>query len=535
MFALNSAPALLTVSIVLTVSLVSYAIQLNSSRTHRAFWASQPWAGLRDEWFSGARTKLRIITSVREMVEDGFHRYSRFKTAFVLPNIGEPSWLVLPPASLREFLSKPDADLDHNIIHEEQLQIKYTQGALGQRAATIPLQFDVVRRQLTRQLPLVAAALHDELHKSFQDCWGTDTIAPKEISLLATCFKIVTRTANRIFTGADICRSEAFLEHLRRYSDAVGRAGIIIRLLPRWLRPVVAPAVTVWYRRDLAICRDICIPVIRRRVQQTIEKREDVDCTWEAPVDVLQWLIEAALQRNDAAELDPLLLTQRLLMLNFVSIETTAMAITHAIADLYSSPDVEHFVAGLQEECEAVLPHEELWTKAQLDQLVRIDSTIRESMRVSDFSPIQLPRLVANPHGVDFQSTGNPPLHVPPGIRLCVPAHSIHRDPALHPDPLTYNAFRFVIEPGVGAVDATEPAPKRASLATTTDSFLVFGHGRHACPGRFFAAHLMKLMLAYLVQHYDVARLTQPVDKRVQVGTAKPDANLRLSVRRRVS
>ncbi|KAL4768695.1 putative Ent-kaurene oxidase [Aspergillus nidulans var. acristatus] len=534
MFATDSTPALLAASVVLAVSLVSYVIQLNRSRTHRAFWASHPWVGVRDEWFSGARTKLRIVTSVREMVEDGFHRFSQFKTAFALPNIGEPPWLVLPPASLREFLAKPDADLDHNIIHEEQLQNYYTQGALGHHAATIPLQFDVVRRQLTRELPLVAAALHDELHKSFQDYWGTDTIAAKQIDLLATCFKIVTRTANRVFIGADICRSEAFLEHLRRYSDAVGRAGIIIRLFPRWLRPVVTPAVTVWYRRDLAVCREICVPVIRCRVQQTIEKRRDVDCTWKAPVDVLQWLIEAALRRNDAAELDPLLLTQRLLMLNFVSIETTSMAITHAIADLYGSADADSFIAGLQEECERALPHGELWTKAQLDNLVRIDSAIRESMRVSDFSHIQLPRLVANPHGVDFQSTDNPPLHVPPGIRLCVPAHSIHRDPALHPDPLTYNAFRFVIEPSVGAADATEPAPKRASLATTTDSFLVFGHGRHACPGRFFAAHLMKLMLAYIVRHYDVARLTQPVDKQVQVGTAKPDANLRLTVRRRV-
>nr|AMM63168.1 AniF2 [Aspergillus nidulans NRRL 8112] len=534
MFAPDSVPALLAASVVLALGLASYVIHLNSSRTHRAFWASQPWVGVRDEWFSGARTKLRIITGVREMVEDGFHRFSQSKTAFALPNIGEPSWLVLPPASLHEFLSKPDADLDHNIIHEEQLQHYYTQGPLGHHAATIPLQFDVVRRPLTKQLPLVAGALHDELHRSFQDCWGTDTIAAKQIDLLATCFKIVTRTANRVFAGADICRREAFLEHLRRYSDAVGRAGIIIRLLPRWLRPVVAPAVTVWYRRDLAICREICVPVIRRRVQQTIEKRKDVDCTWEAPVDVLQWLIEAALQRNDAAELDPLLLTQRLLMLNFVSIETTSMAIAHAIADLYGSPDAESFVAGLQEECERVLPHEELWTKAQLDKLVCIDSTIRESMRVSDFSHIQLPRLVANPHGVDFQTIGSPPLHVPPGIRLCVPAHSIHRDASFHPDPLTYNAFRFVIEPGVGAGDAAESAPKRASLATTTGSFLVFGHGRHACPGRFFAAHLMKLMLAYLVRHYDVARLTQPVDKQALVGTAKPDANLRLTVRRRV-
>lgn len=220
-------------------------------------------------------------------------------------------------------------------------------------------------------------------------------------------------------------------------------------------------------------------------------------------------------------------------MLNFVSIETTAMAITHTITDLYSSPEAESFVAGLWEECERVLPdHHGAWTKAELDQLVRVDSTIRESMRFSDFAYIALPRMVVNPHGVDFR-TGDRSLHVPPGIRVCVPAHSIHRDPAFHPAPSTYNAFRFAAEAGIG--EATEPLPKRASVATMTDSFLVFGHGRHACPGRFFAAHMMKLMLAYLVQHYEVAKLTHRVDKQVQVGTARPDANLRLTVRRRIT
>ncbi|KAL4865748.1 hypothetical protein BDV12DRAFT_187932 [Aspergillus spectabilis] len=517
----NSMPALFAAAIVLAVGLSYYVIQLNDPRPHNAFWTSQPWVGLRDEWFSRLRASLRIITGVRGIVEDGYKRFSQSKTAFVLPNIGEPPWLVLPPASLRELITKSDADLDHNIIHEEQLQTYYTQGPLGHHAATVPLQFDIVRRQLTRQLPLVVAAMHEEVDQSFQHYWGTDDAAATEINLLETCTKIVIRTANRVFSGPDVCRSEAFLEHFRRYSDAVARAGIIIRLLPRWLRPVLAPVVTAWYRRDLVVCRNICVPVIRRRVQQT--------------ADVLQWLIEAALQRNDSTELDPLLLTQRLLMLNFVSIETTTMGITHAIADLYGSTDAESFVAGLREECERVLPRGEFWTKTQLDQLVRIDSTIRESMRVSDFSHIQLPRMVVNPGGVDFHSTGDRPLHVPPGIRVCVPAHSIHRDPRFYPSPSTYNAFRFAAEPAVGEGESSNTSPKRASLTTTTDSFLVFGHGRHACPGRFFAAHLMKLILAYLVQNYDVATLTQPVDKQVQVGTTRPDASLKLTVRRRVT
>jgi len=33
---------------------------------------------------------------------------------------------------------------------------------------------------------------------------------------------------------------------------------------------------------------------------------------------------------------------------------------------------------------------------------------------------------------------------------------------------------------------------------------LAFGYGKHACPGRFFAANELKAMLCYVVMNYDV-------------------------------
>jgi hypothetical protein len=43
----------------------------------------------------------------------------------------------------------------------------------------------------------------------------------------------------------------------------------------------------------------------------------------------------------------------------------------------------------------------------------------------------------------------------------------------------------------------------------------------------------MKLMLAYLVQNYDVEKLSTKVESKVMVGTAKPDINLKIRVKRR--
>ena len=47
---------------------------------------------------------------------------------------------------------------------------------------------------------------------------------------------------------------------------------------------------------------------------------------------------------------------------------------------------------------------------------------------------------------------------------------------------------------------------ERANKAfpTTSNEYLAFGHGRNACPGRFFAASELKLILAYALFNYDI-------------------------------
>ena len=41
-------------------------------------------------------------------------------------------------------------------------------------------------------------------------------------------------------------------------------------------------------------------------------------------------------------------------------------------------------------------------------------------------------------------------------------------------------------------------------MATLSPDFLLFGHGRHACPGRFFAVNELKALVAYVLMTYDI-------------------------------
>lgn len=52
--------------------------------------------------------------------------------------------------------------------------------------------------------------------------------------------------------------------------------------------------------------------------------------------------------------------------------------------------------------------------------------------------------------------------------------------------------------------DASRPENvNRFQFATTDSSTLHFGHGKYACPGRFFASNEIKVILCHLLLRYD--------------------------------
>ena len=64
--------------------------------------------------------------------------------------------------------------------------------------------------------------------------------------------------------------------------------------------------------------------------------------------------------------------------------------------------------------------------------------------------------------------------------------------------PHAFNPWRF------SDIRDEEGEGMKHQLVATATEYVPFGHGRHACPGRFFAANELKGMLAHLVLEYDV-------------------------------
>lgn len=92
---------------------------------------------------------------------------------------------------------------------------------------------------------------------------------------------------------------------------------------------------------------------------------------------------------------------------------------------------------------------------------------------------------------------------IPAGVTVEVPAVAVNGDSSIFPDAQKFDPLRFYnLRMQAGDKGSVEAAAKNQFVSVSQDS-LTFGYGRHACPGRFFAANEIKMILACFILQYD--------------------------------
>ena len=285
--------------------------------------------------------------------------------------------------------------------------------------------------------------------------------------------------------------------------------GSILRQFPDFVKPVLGRLLSWPAHRHHDAYAKILIPEILRR-----QKSYGGASKGEKPNDFLQWQIDRGAASGLHVESEPKTIAARLLATNFAAIHTSTFSITQTIFDLVSSsPEV---LASLREESTAALAATGgEWSKATLQLLVKHDSALRESIRLGSFLSVGMVRRVIAPDGL-IAPNGT---HCPYNSWIGIASNAVHNDPAIYPESDKYRPFRFsdMREAEVKAeidgdseVVHTKESEREALIKKANLSFVSvgsqyhpFGHGRHACPGRFFAANELKLLLAYMIQNYD--------------------------------
>jgi len=253
-------------------------------------------------------------------------------------------------------------------------------------------------------------------------------------------------------------------------------------------------------------------PVIEERQRRMEEQGSDYT---GKPNDLLTWLMDTA----EGEERLPRNLTNRVQSLNFAAIHTSSMSFTHALYHLAAEPQ---YLAPLREEVETVVKQDG-WSKVSMTKMHKLDSFLKESQRINGLGAATLARKAIK----DF--TFSDGTVVPKGALICAAAGAVHLDDGIYAKASVFDGFRFSdIREKEGRADPNQ-------FAATNPDYIAFGHGKHACPGRFFAANKMKIMIAYLILNYDVKMENEGVrPANLWSGfTCLPNTRARVMFRRR--
>ncbi|KAH8757296.1 cytochrome P450 [Diaporthe sp. PMI_573] len=452
---------------------------------------------------TGAAVKKDFVQRSNELIEKGSKAFGE-QPYCVMSDTGRI--IMLAPKHVDEIRNDPKLSFLKNTEHDFHAYLPGFEPFGAGHAIQILVM--VAKKQLTKFLAKITKPLSDETSFSFQTVLGEST-EWQEIILGQTILNIVSRLSSRVFLGSEICRNEAWLEITVMYVVDCFVAAERLRIVPKPLRRIVH-----WFlpecqriRSHVAKARSIIQPVIDARAR---EKRTAAEQGRPLPTydDAIQWGEEESAK----SKYDPAIYQ---LALAGAAIHTTTDLVTQVILNILPRPDL---VAALRAEMIDVLGREG-WAKTSLYNLKLMDSVMKETQRLKPIQSISLGRIA---EADVYLSDGTV---IPAGMK-CAVANTSRHDPALYDNPFGFDGYRFL------RMRQTHGKENQAHFVTTSPESLGFGHGQHACPGRFFAANEVKILMCHLLLKYDL-ELIPGSDSSVQVHGFSLNSNRGVKVKMR--
>lgn len=406
------------------------------------------------------------------VVQEGYHKHKTgaFKVATLT------SWLVILNRNhLEDIIKSSENDLSFS---EAAKDTEHTQYILGPEIEHNPYHITIIQSQLTRSLPRLYPALRDELVVAFEDILNLKDNEWKSVPAFETMRMVICRIIHRVFVGLPLCRDPGWNALNLGSSTATLKEIMLLRLIPRYMISVLGKYVTNANRRTARAAKYIG-PIVAER----LSRMHGSNGEWsDRPDDFLQWCLD------EGTEASTTQLTQRILTLNFASTHTSTTIFTQALYHLAEDP--KH-VQCLREEAEAIIDTDG-WTKEAIAKMRYIDSFLKETQRFEGISAVLTIRKAVR------DVTLSDGTLIPEGTHVSIPTYAIHHDRNVYENPETFDPLRFVhLQDKLGG-------GTRYQMVAVHPESLGFGLGKAACPGRFFAATLLKSMLAHIILSYDM-------------------------------
>ncbi|KAF2966816.1 hypothetical protein GQX73_g6755 [Xylaria multiplex] len=454
--------------------------------------------------------------------------YGKFRDSVYQIRSTEGVRTIIPPTLVGELKGLPEDTLSAKTAVSEAMLSEYTHLSADAHSDILTL---LLKTKATHNLQRMISVLREEfkfiLAAEFPTCedWTPFRVQPFMV-------RAVSRLSGRAFVGSSLSRSEEWMGVSVNFAITAFIAVTKLQFFPPWMRPVAQYLVSELrtIRKDLAKAQALLEPLIEERLNQTDMSDSD------KPDDFIQWLSDAL---PDEEKRNYFIQAKMQLLLSASSIHTTSNLTTDCIYDLAVHQEMQDI---LREEAMEVFAEEDAWERRDsIAKLKKMDSFIKESQRLSG-NITSFIRKVMKP--IDL-SDGT---HLPSGTSLLTPLAGISFDERYFPDPEVFDGLRFwklrqqrqssspirpssptpltrspssstyletTTTPSKSATTSSPSSPASSQSPTPLDSSKYqftsigdtnqnFGLGKHACPGRFFAAQEIKLILSHLLLNYDI-------------------------------
>ncbi|EUC27913.1 hypothetical protein COCCADRAFT_63227, partial [Bipolaris zeicola 26-R-13] len=395
-------------------------------------------------------------------------------SAFILPTPIRPT-VILPANLVEEVIREPEDVLATREEVDDRFLVKYT---------LMTADDHMIRRSvnlITRNINEIMDDITDELDLAISKVFGADTTW-QAINVHTPILQLVAKINSRVFVGLELSQNVEWVDAIINYTVQLMTAVKKLLDCPAFLRSAVQyllPEIRTIHQ-SLASCCRLLQPILEER------RRNLAKPSFKKPADMIQGVIDYAPQgQGSILEFQG----RSQMILGLASTHTTSITLQNALYDLAAYPQ---YLQPLRDELEDMIEQDggKLLTKSFL-MLRKMDSFLRESQRMN---PIDLLSLRRKTKIATVFSDGTA---IPAGTSIAIPV-SIVRENDILTNPGVFDAFRFE------RLAEAEGNFNKYLYVSTDGNSLGFGHGVHACPGRFFAAIEIKFILAHILLYYDI-------------------------------
>ncbi|KAI9715729.1 MAG: hypothetical protein M1828_000744 [Chrysothrix sp. TS-e1954] len=460
--------------------------------------------------------RFRSLVTFRSTLAEAYDKYLRQGLACKVPDFVFGPLVVLPASKLKWILSQPSDLLHPTEAQHDLVKMKYllwfTHVPFEQ-----PMHGLFPRKWMSRLFEASKDVLYEEIGMGFEKSWGGTEKSWKEVNLYRSTLPVVAQSAWEALVGSPLCRDTRLWHYGQQMVNLNFPTAQLMRCFPSFMDPLTGPIFGLPLRYVSYRLSSILIPHIQERTARLSKAATGArpQSRPKLPNDYMSWLIQQEIDRGTVGKHTPHRISCLLINLYFAASQSTTNTVSDTIRCLIDAQDSPEYLTQLREEIEQVsLEEQGHWTKAGLSKLTFLGSAIRETMRLYPALSTAPVRTLCRDVTLEEDN-----LRLRKGTKVSIAAYSLHTDAEVFSDPYEFDPYRFARprhqDPSEASTDRgivkfeDEVKESNVSLLTLTDTWMGWGAGKSACPGRYLAHDIMKLMLVHVLQNYDMRPITR--------------------------